>query len=193
MAAAKKTATAPTRSKPMESKPVQRKPEERKTGDAEKKATAKTETRSEEGKAEEGKAVEGKAKEAVNNLAATVQKHLQVKSNDERAGKAGKTTAVTAGVKPEEDKVAKADAPTAHRRQVSVSQVSGMLDSLFKNKNKGPRAKPRVRSTAKKTVPTQGKLMNLSRTDTGGGGVTIAYKNGEDEANTTHETIDLFA
>ena len=111
----------------------------------------------------------------------------------QRAGKAGKTTAVTAGVKPEEDKVAKADAPTAHRRQVSVSQVSGMLDSLFKNKNKGPRAKPRVRSTAKKTVPTQGKLMNLSRTDTGGGGVTIAYKNGEDEANTTLETIDLFA
>ena len=111
----------------------------------------------------------------------------------QRAGKAGKTTAVTAGVKPEEDKVAKADAPTAHRRQVSVSQVSGMLDSLFKNKNKGPRAKPRVRSTAKKTVPTQGKLMNLSRTDTGGGGVTIAYNNGEDEANTTLETIDLFA
>ena len=106
---------------------------------------------------------------------------------------ARKTTAVTAGVKPEEDKVAKADAPTAHRRQVSVSQVSGMLDSLFKNKNKGPRAKPRVRSTAKKTVPTQGKLMNLSRTDTGGGGVTIAYNNGEDEANTTLETIDLFA
>ena len=68
-----------------------------------------------------------------------------------------------------------------------------MLDSLFKNKNKGPRAKPRVRSTEKKTVPRQGKLMNLSRTDTGGGGVTIAYKNGEDEANTTHETIDLFA
>ena len=193
MAAAKKTATAPTRSKPMESKPVQRKPEERKTGDAEKKATAKKATAKTETRSEEGKAEEDKAKEAVNNLAATVQKHLQVKSNDERAGKAGKTTAVTAGVKPEEDKVAKADAPTEHRRQVSVSQVSGMLDSLFKNKNKGPRAKPRVRSTAKKTVPTQGKLMNLSRTDTGGGGVTIAYKNGEDEANTTHETIDLFA